>query len=204
MENTESTNHAPYIDGFARQQASERLRLAEKITDATAFVSDAVMRSVGDIKAGIKAKEEKLASLRTNLEEIPGTLSALDEEEERLQVQIETTVESGGDLSKLTKSISAVRAKKNEAMTLQEIFKDRLIPKEEERLNLALEQYERASLDVARAVIVERLEKAKEAVAVINDELDGLSFAVQDVDRALGTKFYVKLQLYLRPRAEMR
>lgn len=204
MENTESTNQTQYVDGFARQQAAERLRLAEKITDATAIVSDAVMRSVGDIKADIKAKEEKLASLRTNLEEIPATLAELDEEEERLQVQIETTVESGGDLSKLTKAISAVRAKKNEALTMQEIFKDRLIPKEEERLQRSMEQYERASLDVARAVIVERLEKAKEALTVINDELDGLSFAVQDVDRAMGTKFYVKLQLYLRPRVEMR
>lgn len=188
-----STETNPIILRLQREERAERSHLEAQIKSATEQISAAVSAPFAEAKEDVQAKAEKLQALKAKLGELPKEIEKLDAEAERLNAELEPAIESGASLTKLTKDLSAIRAKKEEVEVMQEVLATKLIPKAEATLAGAKKALEETVIEIVGGVLEAKRLETMEVIQNLNDELKGFGYAVDDTCKLVGMNLHGKL-----------
>jgi septal ring factor EnvC (AmiA/AmiB activator) len=185
----------PLFARIRREELAERARLEAFIKSATDKINAAVSDPFAEAKKDVQAKAEKLQALEAKLGELPKEIEKLNAEAERLNAELEPAIESGTSLTKLTKDLSTIRAKKEEVEVMQEVLATKLIPKAETTLAGAKKALEDMVVEIVGTILEDKRLETMNTVQSINDELKGFRFAVNDTCERLGLVLHSRLNI---------
>jgi DNA repair exonuclease SbcCD ATPase subunit len=183
----------PFFARIRREEQAARARIEAIIKNATDKISAAVSDPFAQAKSDVQAKAEKLEALKAKLGDLPKEIEKFNAEAERLNAELEPAIESGASLTKLTKDLSAIKAKKEEVEVMQEVLATKLIPKAEVTLAAAKQTLEDVVVEIVGGILEEKRLETMDTVQRINDDLEGLRFAVKDTCERLGLHLYSRL-----------